>query len=315
MVHHWTVSLTPPTAAELAPFLAKHSLRGEVRYVGGGFVNFVYAVGEELIVRVNRPDRDTEDAYTESVAVPAVRAAGIRAPELVVFDDSRDAIDSVVTVYARAAGNALGRVRADQSELPSLYGEIGCEIGRLHTRVTHVDDPNGWLDHAEYHDPRSVIETAFAAGRIDRVSGDWLIKWTDRIAPLLSFDVPRVFVHNDLHAGNTMVTQTPLHLSAVIDWGDAAWFDPMVDFETMPAWCVPWALEGYRSEGGVVDETFIGRLLWHNVGTVLEWEDFGFSGEPDPWIPLTSSLWLNLARLMGMDLGAEWQAWLPTSPL
>ncbi len=286
-----------------------------MRYVGGGFVNFVYAVGDDLILRVNRPDRDTEDAYTEAVAVPVVRAAGIKAPELVVFDDSRDAVDSVFTVYARAAGDALGTVRVEQSELPSLYHELGREIGRLHTRVTHVEDPNGWLDYAEYHDPRGVIETAFSAGRIDRVSSDWLIKWTDAIAPRLNFDVPRVFVHNDLHAGNTMVLQSPLRLSSVIDWGDAAWFDPMVDFETMPVWCVPWALSGYRTEGGVVDETFIGRLLWHNVGTVLEWSDDEFVGMPDPWIPRTSSLWVNLARLLRMDLSDEWQAWLPDAPV
>jgi aminoglycoside phosphotransferase (APT) family kinase protein len=295
--------------------LPKHALRGEVRYVGGGFVNFVYAVGEDLILRVNRPDRDTEDAYTESVAVPAVRAAGIMAPELVVFDDSRDAVDFVFTVYVRTAGDALGTLRVEQSELPSLYREIGQEIGRLHTRVTQVDDPNGWLDYAEYHDPRAVIEAALSAGRIDRVSGDWLTKWTDRISQQLSFVVQTVFVHNDLHAGNTMVVRDPLRLAAVIDWGDAAWFDPMVDFETMPVWCVPWALSGYRSEGGVVDETFIGRLLWHNVGTVLEWSDERFSGVPDPWIPRTSSLWINLVRLMRMELPDEWKPWLPDAPI
>ena len=308
--------MRPPSSDDLAPFLRKHGLNGALRYIGGGFVNFVYLLGDDKVLRLNRPDRGTEDAYTEAVAVPAVRAAGIKAPELIVFDDSNDAAPNVATVYARARGFALGTLRVEQSELPSLYREIGRETARLHTRVTRVEDPNGWLDYAEYHDPAAMIEPAFAAGRIDRVSGDWLMKWSGRIAPLLDFGVKKAFTHNDLHAGNTMVLSGPLRLSAVIDWGDAAWFDPMVDFETMPVWCVPWALEGYRSEGGAVDPTFIGRLLWHNIGTLLEWENDGDrSHEPDPWVPLPASLWANFVRLMRMDLPSEWEPWLPDAPV
>jgi aminoglycoside phosphotransferase (APT) family kinase protein len=310
------VTAIAPSANDLLPFLAKHGLRGEVRPLPGGYVNFVFAVGDDFVVRVNRPDRDTEDAYTESVAVPVARSAGVRAPELLVFDDSREALDAVVTVYARAAGEALGTVRVAQEELPSLYRGLGREIARLHTRVAEVEDPNGWLDHAEYHDPRSVIEEAVSRSRIERLSGDWLARWTDKIRPELDFNVQHVFLHNDLHAGNTMVFRSPLRLSAVIDWGDAAWMDPMLDFETMPVWCVPWALEGYRSEGGTVDETFLGRLLWHNVGTALAWEpDDDRAGKLDPWAPLPSSLWINLVRLMRMDLPQEWRPWLPPSPL
>ncbi|MCH8260053.1 MAG: hypothetical protein IIC46_07590 [Planctomycetes bacterium] len=59
------------------------------------------------------------------------------------LDDDRDAIESVVTVYERAEGGALGSLRVDQSELPSLYREFGHEIGRLHSRVKEVEDPNG----------------------------------------------------------------------------------------------------------------------------------------------------------------------------
>jgi aminoglycoside phosphotransferase (APT) family kinase protein len=299
---------------DLTPFLKKHGLQGPVRQLPGGYVNHVFQVGEGTIVRVNRPDRTTEDAYTERVAVPAAIKAGVKAPKLLVFDDDRDALDSVVTVYERAEGAPLGSVRVDQSELPSLYRELGRQIARLHTRVNRVEDPNNWLDYAEYHDPRDAIEEAVAKARVERLSGDWLIAWTDRVHKDLDFDVPRVFTHNDLHAGNTMVLQSPLRLSAVIDWGDAAWFDPMVDFETMPVWCVPWALEGYREEGATVDDTLIGRLLWHNAGTALQWDpDDDRAGQHDPWAPLPSSLWINLARLLRMDLPGEWLPWLPSS--
>jgi len=305
-----------PSAAEVAPLLAKHSLQGEVRYMGGGHINFVYAVGDDFILRVNRPDRDTEDAYTESVAVPAVCAAGIKAPKLLVFDDSRDAIESVVTVYERAAGVALANVRVDQRELPDLYREVGREIGALHTRVTHVDDPNGWLDKPYFCDPRVELETARKELKVELVTYDWLAKWNDRLAPAIDAPGATRFVHNDLHAGNTMVLDGPLRLSAVIDWGDACWGDPVLDMERVPIWATPWLLESYQEATGLVDEVFVGRVLAHVLGTTLYKAcDPEFDPTEAPWHPFPNAFVFNLVRLMRMELPSEWRAWLPDAPL
>ena len=288
---------------------------GEVRFIGSGYINWVYAVGDGAILRATKQGMNPEDSYTEAVAVPAVRAAGVRTPELLFLDDDRDAVDSVVTVYERADGVPLGSLRVDQRELPGLYREFGREVGLLHRRVKEVSDHNGWLDDQYDYDLREELEKAFAADRLETLSYDWLTKWADRLRPAIGSTYEKRFIHNDMHAGNTMVLTGPLRLSAIIDWGDACWGDPAQDIVKTPVWAAPWTIEGYREEGGVVDEMFVGRVMVQNIGIALDALTGKWEGGDAPWQPMASSFWTNLVRLMAMDLPDEWRRWLPESPI
>ena len=117
---------------------------------------------------------------------------------------------------------------------------------------------------------------------------DWLAKWNDRLAPAIDAPGDTRFVHNDLHAGNTMVLQSPLRLSAVIDWGDACWGDPVLDMERVPIWATPWLLESYQEATGLVDEVFVGRVLAHVLGTTLYKAcDPEFDPTDAPWHPVS----------------------------
>lgn len=306
----------PYSVQKLQAFAEKHQLSGDVRHIGSGCINWVYAIGDDVIVRATKQGVDPEDSYTEVVAVPAARAAGVRTPELLFFDDDRDAIDSVVTVYQRAEGVPLGSLRVDQTELPSLYREFGREIGRLHSRGKEVEDPNGWLDEQYDYDLREELEKAFAANKLETVSYDWLCKWADRLQPAIDSTYDTKFIHNDMHAANTMVLCDPLRLSAIIDWGDACWGDPAQDIVKTPVWAAPWTIEGYCETGGVVDELFVGRVIVQNISVALAsltsgWDD----AENTPWNPMSSSFFVNLIRLMAMDLPDDWQPWLPHSPV
>ena len=305
-----------PFATErLQPLLDKHSLSGEVRYIGSGYINWVYAVGDDTILRATKQGMDADDSYTEAVAVPAVRAAGVHTPKLLFLDDDRDAVESVVTAYERAEGVPLGSLRVDQRELPALYREFGREVGLLHSRVQEVPDPNGWLDEQYDYDLREELEKAFAANRLETLSYDWLSKWADKLEPASNSSYEKRFIHNDMHAGNTMVLTGPLRLTAIIDWDDACWGDPAQDIVKTPVWAAPWAIDGYREMGGTVDELFVGRVVVQNVGIALEaltgkWEE----GDA-PWQPMASSFWAKLVRLMAMDLPDEWDRWLPDAPI
>ena len=293
-------------------FAQHHGFSGSAQHIATGYVNDVYAVGSDIIVRVTKEDMDPEDSYTEAVAVPAAIKAGIATPRLIALDDSCSILPRVATIYERMPGVALATLRVDQSELPDLYRQLGSQIGLLHTKVESVVDEKGWLDYAEYHRPLEWLEKALSAGTVEQVTGDWLTGWVERIEPQLNFDVEHRFLHNDLHAGNVMVHENPLRLEGIIDWGDAAGHDPIIDFETMPVWAVPWAFEGYREAGGTVDETFVGRLLWHDLGTALEWTmSNDRAGQNEPWAPLSTSLLFNLTRLCSMDQPEEWSSWLP----
>ena len=305
----------PFTIGQLQPFLDKHSLSGEAKHIGSGYINWVYSVGDDTIVRTTKQGMDPEDSYTEAVAVPAVRKAGVQTPELLIFDDDRDALDSVVTVYTRCEGVALGSIRVDQSELPSLYREFGREVARLHTRVNDVDDPNGWLDTQYDYNLQEELDKAFEMKKLETVSYDWFCQWEKKLQPAIDSKFEKRFIHNDTHAGNTMMLTGPLRLSAIIDWGDACWGDPAQDIVKAPVWAAPWSIKGYREEGGTVDDLFVGRVMVQNVGVTLE----ALTGKWDigdaPWQPMASSFWTNLVRLMAMNLPDEWKPWLPDSPI
>src|SRR5690349_10204951 len=121
-----------PHSAELSGLLNHHGLSGEVVPLTTGYVNWVFAVGEDVILRVTKPEIDPSDTYTEAVAVPAAIAAGIRTPKLIAFDDSRQHLPYVYTLYERAPGVALAEVRVDQAELPRMYQELGGEVAAIH---------------------------------------------------------------------------------------------------------------------------------------------------------------------------------------
>jgi aminoglycoside phosphotransferase (APT) family kinase protein len=290
-------------------FLQAHGLPvGPLEEIQGqAVVNWVFFVGEEHVLRINRPTIETDDAYTERVAVPAVRAAGIRTPELLVFDDSRAILDSVVTVYERAPGAALGRLPWRAEGLRAMYEDLGREIARLQQRVTHLDDPRGWLDEETVADLEALIPEARASQQIEDVTAAWLERWAERLAPAVRERGPRVFAHQDLHAFNTLV-DGERRLSALIDWGDACWADPSTDFCCAPIWAVPWMLTGYEAEGGVADSAFVGRIVRESLGTLLDWEEHP---GPEPWAPQSSSFWANFVRLTRLDLDNRWTPWLP----
>lgn len=279
-----------------------------------GFVNWVYQLGDDLILRVTKSGGDSCDAYTESVAVPAVVSAGLMTPKLLVFDDSRRVVSTVVTLYEKAPGVTLGRQRVDQRELPALYRQLGEQLGILHDRVKSCDDPDGYLDKPEMYEAREYLDEARRKRKVEAVSYDWLLGWLDRLEPGLDRVPEPVFLHNDLHSFNTMIDLDPLALTAVIDWGDAGWGDPAIEFGFMPIWAVDWMLQGYERIR-LVDDGFFARLLWNDIGAALEASIKPWVETDEPWQPLTSSRWINLIRFAAEPGGRRWARWMPASSI
>ena len=277
---------------------------------GYSVVNWAYFLGDGLVLRVNKPDVGADDCYTERVAVPAARLAGVQTPELLVFDDGFADVPNVFTVYERAPGVSLNKTTPDLDRLDATYRQLGAEVARWQLGVTRVDDPNGWLDVPEAADPWAELESARKAATVDGVAGAWISRWLRKLEPGVGL-APTVFTHNDLHAANTMVDPSTLALTGVIDWGDAGWGDPVSDFEAVPLWAVPAMSQGFREAGGATDDGFVPRLLWSAVGSALEWSGRDEHRGPEPWAPLPTSLWANLARFLSMPLDDEWRDWLP----
>ena len=98
----------PPISDEtLEAISERHGLRAEEIFPSkdAGIFNAIYLVGGEYVLRVPRDAPPFVAAIRkESVAVPAARAAGVRTPALVAFDDSLDLLPVPYAIYERVHG-------------------------------------------------------------------------------------------------------------------------------------------------------------------------------------------------------------------
>jgi aminoglycoside phosphotransferase (APT) family kinase protein len=291
----------------IAAALARHGIHEPAEPMASqGMINDVYAVGASLVLRVSRSEEYEEDARTEAVAAPAAFAAGIMTPELLIFDDSRQDLPFTFTVYRRAPGQDLASIDPDDSRLPHVYQMVGEQLKVVHHSVKSIPDPRNWLDIPELPTPAARLAQAQEAHRIDAMNARWLTKWINHLVKAPPHQGAPIFLHNDLHAGNTMVEPHSLNLTGLIDWGDAGWGDPAIDFQRFPAWALPWVLEGYGShDPGLPGRALAGMIDEVLEATIDEWEPW-----PTPWTCPTAVRWINLMRLIS-ERPAALKDWLP----
>ena len=224
-----------------------------------GVVNEVWFAGE-FVVRINKNLDYESDVWTESVAVPALLAAGIKTPQLIAFDSDHDIVDRLVTIYERAPGIPLSKV--EHLENPNeVYRQLGEAVRHFHEKVSFVDDPDFRLDPAwrpDYQAARKNLINLFPE------SDRWLPTDLDFKA-----DNPPVFTHQDLHADNILVNDGKL--SAIIDWGDAGWGSKATDMRFVPGKYIQDFLRGY----GQIDEKDRTNMIIHLV------DQFAYSRKMD----------------------------------
>jgi aminoglycoside phosphotransferase (APT) family kinase protein len=237
-----------------------------------GVANRIYAT-ERFVLRVATDYSDAvADARTESVAAPAAYAAAIRTPLLIVFDDSRRLVDRPLSIWERVHGETLGLARLDADRTGNVWREVGQELARLHDRVRACPDPRGYLDPSGYelnlHDRlRQLVDAHGTDAPTARATEDLI----DELAPFVNAaECERCFLHQDLHAMNVMCTNRG-SLLAIIDWGDAGWGDPTLDFASIPLDMIPAALDGYGTAGrrklGANPEA---RFAWSHLHNALD---------------------------------------------
>lgn len=233
-----------------------------------GIINDIWAVGGAVVRIPAQPDYEPP-LYAESVAAPAAFRAGVDTPKIIVFDDDRDIVDAPVMVTERVWGETLGTCAVfetweeAEAQWSWLLHDLGSAIAALH-RTADVPDPLARLNPWWVDDP--AVETASLAekGSLTPSESSWLEAWTARLSTAFPYDPlgppdQNVFVHHDLHPYNVMVQDRRV---VVLDWGNACWGDPAVDFSGFPLWALPGLVTAYRDAGGVTDEGFEARVLW-----------------------------------------------------
>ena len=235
-----------------------------------GIFNAIYAIGSDLVLRVPRDHPAfVGAARKEALAVPAARAAGIRTPELIAFDDSPELLPMPYSIYKRIHGATLGLLDREPEDTPDLWREIGRDLARLHCRVAD----EGRLSAIECEtvpDPRVLVEEIAQEGYITAIEARWLMRWLDRLAPAASAALPRRFLHGDLQTTNIMVEADSLAYLALLDWGSAGWGDPGWDFAGVPLRAAPWLLAGHRDIAPLDDDQAAeARVLWRHLQLAL----------------------------------------------
>jgi aminoglycoside phosphotransferase (APT) family kinase protein len=235
-----------------------------------GIFNAIYLLGEDWVLRVPRQHPAHLAALRkEAVAVPAARAAGVRTPHIVAFDEACDLLPVPYAIYERIHGETLGLLQLDVQETPSAWRALGHDLARLHTGVPEAS-PAGGLTVEAMPDPRASAEHLAGEGYFSVVEARWLTGWLDALAPAALTSGWRRFIHNDVQATNIMVATGSHDYLALLDWGSSGWGDTAWDFVGMPLRAVPLILQGYRAVAPLdADETAEARITWRQLQIAL----------------------------------------------
>ncbi len=239
------------TDTQLARIVRRHhlTLTGPIQpMASNGVVHALWALGADYVLRVPKPEEMClGDLRAEVAAIPVARAAGVRTPALIAFDDSREIIEVPYAIVERVHGTDLSQLAPDDARLPDLFRQLGVQLATLHTMP--VPDPHPWFRAPGTWDVDALLAETVAAGMLDANAQRWFAcvleeTETDHATPRTCF------LHNDVKPDNMMADQ---HDELVlIDWGDAGIGDPAHDLAGLRAAAIAPALVGYRE---IVDRT------------------------------------------------------------
>ncbi|QNE20527.1 aminoglycoside phosphotransferase family protein [Kribbella qitaiheensis] len=222
---------------------ARYGVRPDaILEVPGGVANQAFAIGDRLFLRIPRSQEFEPDLLKEAAVIPTARAAGVRTPAIVDFDDTRKLTDAPYLVMERVHATDL---IANPSANTKLWPELGQQV-----RLLHDIEPQQ-LDGVpvdEAGDPRPTVDRLATAGLIDAGTAKWLLTWFDRLATWFDRDAPKVLLHGDLAPQNLMVDDAGRYC-ALVDWGDAAWGPPGAEFAKLRLEQVADLLPGYYTAG------------------------------------------------------------------
>jgi hygromycin-B 7''-O-kinase len=299
----------------LAAIAGRHGATAEnVRPITpSGVANHVFLLGDDLVLRIPRTERFLRDLVKEAAVIPVARDAGVNTPDVVAFDASRTEVGVPYMVLTRAPGDRFAEFGPPSADTRRVLHQVGRELARLHrlSPTTAADLLPAVPADDGTADPRALTVRLAADGWIDTETHRWLTGWIDRLAAHLPHDPPPVLLHGDLAPQNLLVSSAPAELTAIVDWGDAQWADPAIEFAKMPLAAVPAMLDGYRQANGEAatpsTPCWEARVLWAHLTWAL-----ARLAEPVPnrgaghWTAPPASRLLGLLRFFTSSPPAAW---------
>jgi len=278
---------------------ARHGIAaGAVRAVPGGVANQAYLLGDDLFLRIATPGY-AEDLHKEAAVIPVARAAGVKTPAVLAYEDGR-ADGASYMIVERLPGKDLAEL--DGFEAGAALRELGRQLAMLHRVGGPLD---GVSEDDGGGDPRPDVERAVREGHLDAVTAHWLIGWSDRLSARIPAGQAKVLLHGDVAPQNLLVVPETGELSGVVDWGDACLAEPAMEFAKLRLDEVALALEGYYELSA--DRGLEPRILWYH----LSWGLTGLvRGRPRPgerhWTAPPGSRLLGLLRFFAAGPPEPW---------
>jgi aminoglycoside phosphotransferase (APT) family kinase protein len=277
-----------------------------------GIFNAIYQLGDTFILRVPRNHPAfMAAAHKESIAVPAARLAGVRTPQLIVFDDSLKILPVPYSIYERVEGRTLGLLDLDPTATPSVWNELGRDLAQLHQGVKEDPLTSQVGMPEDLPDPYVWVEEMATDGHFTRVEANWFTNWLDRLKPATQSAIPKRFLHGDTQTTNLIIKNEGLEYVAVLDWGASCWGDPAWDFAGVPLRAVPFILEGYRSLSPIDQhESAEARILLRHLHLSL----FLLRREPQPqrsWAERPTAMFIETMRFFLEQSDVRWMKLLP----
>ncbi len=270
----------------------------QVTEVAGGVANRGFVLGDALFLRVARPGFE-DDLRKESGVVPVARSARVLTPAIIEYDDTRALIDAPYVVMERVHGT-------EPTDVPLGLGE---QLARLH-RVERADIPG--VPQDDFGDPWRTVDDLAERGHLDLGTAKWFSDWFTRLADRFDRNEPKVLIHGDVAAHNLLAEPGGGgELSALIDWGDAAWAPRGMDFAKLPLEHVAAILPEYirsstAGQPGPQEDEVAAAALWFHLG----WGLGKLTADPWPgqrhWTAPPASRLLGLLRFFTTTPPTPW---------
>ncbi|UED85348.1 phosphotransferase family protein [Streptomyces profundus] len=283
-----------------------------------GAAGWIYLLGDHLVLKVARPGAGlVADLRKEALVVPFAVRQGVRTPEMVACGEIEGPARLPYLLLRRASGSVVGANGGD----PGDPGEVACqELGRELALLHGARVPPAVRDGLPVDrpvDPRPGIDRLAGLGYLSSSLADWLGAWLARLAEEAPASPEMVLIHGDIAANNLLLDDEG-SLTALLDWGDAAWADPAMEFAKVPPRLLPAVLTGYLGGPEAVAEagrSWVARALWHH----LSWAVPRAMGQPDPvakhWSAQPANRLLELLRCYAEELPSPWAGWMRSQRL
>jgi aminoglycoside phosphotransferase (APT) family kinase protein len=238
-----------------------------------GATSRVYPCGDVLVkVACDLPGAAAA-VMTDARMTTFVRRLGVRAPELVVFDDDRDIVPVPFAAFRRVRESAPIQVlTGPRRRVTAAWEAVGRDLARVHGVAAGTPVPitlRTFRQSAEV-DPRPWVDELRQRETLGPEDAGWLRLLLERLAPAALANVPLRLCHGDVNASNVLVAAPAGTFRALIDWAGAGWLDPAWDFAGVPLDVVPHLLAGHRSVAPLPgDRSAEARILWCQAQTRL----------------------------------------------